>query len=208
MNIINNVRTERLVELVYGNENGAPMDVEFKSDLVKCFVLCGQVYEEFKDKSLEFNLAVMSERIGQMTQREFCESHDIAVHYFIALSKDADIKYDAVAQTLVGKLNLQDAESKAVRMPHTDFAYYYHLRTYCIYSKRDLNIAFYLDECDADSDTWHDDFVAQMTDVLEQQRQKILTTRHPDCEAKGCQYVYEHGAEGSCSGRCYWVNLV
>lgn len=208
MNIINTQRAERLVEMVYGNENGAPMDEVFKADLVKCFILCGQVYAEFEDKSIEFNLAVMSERIGHQQGHEFFAAHDIAVHYYMALSKETNIQADKVADELKSKLKLMDPDAKVTRMAHRDYTHYYHLFFYDPNCKTSLNIAFMLDQCNLNTEDWHQSFLDEMNGVINGLRTKIMTTRHPDCEAKGCQYAAEHGAEGSCAGRCYWVNLV
>lgn len=83
------ISVSKLVELVYGNSNGAPMDAEFKQYLIERFITCDLAYDEFPDKSTEFLLAIMSDRIGE-DGTEFFEAHDIAVHYFMALSLESD----------------------------------------------------------------------------------------------------------------------
>ncbi|AUG85485.1 hypothetical protein SHab15497_00043 [Acinetobacter phage SH-Ab 15497] len=207
MDIIDKSRTERLVEIVYGNKNGAPMDEEFKAKLTKCFSICKCANQEFEDKSLEFKLAVMAERVSAEITEEHHVGHDIAVHYFMALSMERDLQADKVANELKAKLNLQDPEAKVTRVIRKEYDLYYHLNFYDVACKRSLNIAFTLDGQNLSSEDWHDEFLAQMNQVINEHKIKIMTTRHPDCDAKGCQYAAEHGAEGSCAGRCYWVNI-
>lgn len=207
MDILNNVRSERLVEIVYGNKDGSPMDGAFKAQMVKCFSICKCADQEFEGKSLEFKLAVMAERIGVEITEEHHVGHDIAVHYFMALSLERDLQADKVADELKAKLKLQDPDAKVTRVPRKEYSLYYHLNFYDVVCKRNLNIAFILDNQNLSSEDWHDEFLTQMNQVINEHKIKIMTTRHPDCDAKGCQYAAEHGAEGSCTGRCYWVNI-
>jgi hypothetical protein len=192
---------------VYGNENGAPMDEKFKADMAACFKICKVVDQEFEDKSIEFRLAVMAERIGHERGDEHHVGHDIAIHYCMALAKDLDLKFDAVAETLKVKMELPDPEAKVTRMPHDVAVHYYQLAFYDPMAKANIYIGFHLDGQNTTVEDWHEEFLSMINKVISDRRHVIMYDRHPDCSANGCQYAAEHGAEGSCAGRCYWITM-
>lgn len=207
MNMTTALLANKLVEVAFGNEDGAPMDSKFKADMSACFYICIVADQEFAEKSVEFRLAIMSERIGQQTQREYIESHDLAMKYMISRNKWMDIIYMAKAERAVALLNLKDY--KVVHMTNPHHGHYYHLYVNDEVIGENISVAFHLDwvKLDEPDDNWTGEFVSQMNKVIADLRHKYLYERHPDCKAKGCQYAYDHGAEGSCVGRCQYVNL-
>lgn len=207
MNIITTDLANKLVEVAFGNENGAPMDEKFKADMVTCFYICIVAEKEFAEKSVEFQLAIMSERIGQQTQREYFESHDLAMKYMLARNNWTDKIYMGKAERAAALLGLK--EFKVIQMPNPHHDHYYHLYVDDEVINENVSIAFHLDwvKLDESDHNWTGEFITQINKVIADLRHKYLYERHPDCKTKGCQYAYDHGAEGSCVGRCQYINL-
>lgn len=200
-----NDRIGKLLKLAYPDQK--PQD---EHEYSVYFALCDQVYDQFPDKSTEFLLAVMCERISnQNGQVDYYDAHDVAIHYFMALSSEQSEKEDLFAGEVKDALDLPDPAASIERMAHPDLNTWYHLRYYDPMAKQKLAVGFTLDGVNLEDTSIITEIAAEIKRCFDETKAKIANTLHPDCEVKGCQHAQDVGTypEHQCMGKCHYVNF-
>ena len=200
-----NDRIGKLLKLAYPDQK--PED---EHEYSVYFTLCDQVYDQFPDKSTEFLLAVMCERISnQNDQVDYYDAHDVAIHYFMALSREQSEKEDLFAGKVKDALNLPDPAASIERMAHPELNTWYHLRYYDPMAKQKLSVGFTLDGVNLEDASIVAEIAAEIKRCFDETKAKIANTLHPDCEVKGCQHAQDVGTypEHQCRGKCHYVNF-
>lgn len=198
-----NDRIGKLLELAY---NGQRPEDEYYA----YFTLCDQVYDQFQDKSTEFLLAVMCERISNHNdQVDYYDAHDVAIHYFMALSSEQSEKEDLYAGKIKDALNLPDPAASIERMARPELNTWYHLRYYDPMAKQKLAVGFTLDGVNLEDASIITEIATEIKRCFDETKAKIANTLHPDCEVKGCQHAQDVGTfpEHQCRGKCHYVNF-
>ena len=198
-------RIGKLLKLAYPDQR--PED---EYEYSTYFTLCDQVYDQFPDKSTEFLLAVMCERISnQNDQVDYYDAHDVAIHYFMALSSEQSEKEDTSAREVKDALNLPDPAASIERMAHPELNTWYHLRYYDPMAKQKLSVGFTLDGVNLEDVSIVAEIAAEIKRCFNETKAKIANTLHPDCEVKGCQHAQDVGTypEHQCRGKCQYVNF-
>lgn len=200
-----NNRIGKLLKLAYPDQKS-----EDEHEYSVYFTLCDQVYDQFPDKSTEFLLAVMCERISnQNDQVDYYDAHDVAIHYFMALSSEQSEKEDLFAGKVKDALNLPDPAASIERMAHPELDTWYHLRYYDPMAKQKLAVGFTLDGVSLEDASIVTEIAAEIKRCFDETKAKIANTMHPDCEVKGCQHAQDVGTfpEHQCRGKCHYVNF-
>lgn len=204
-----NDRIGKLLKLAYPDQK--PED---EHEYSMYFTLCDQVYDQFPDKSTEFLLAVMCERISnQNDQVDYYDAHDVAIHYFMALSSEQSEKEDLFAGKVKDALNLPDPAASIERMAHPELNTWYHLRYYDPMAKQKLSVGFTLDGINLDDPATYarvmEDLPKEINKIFDETKAKIANTLHPDCKVRGCQHAQDVGTypEHQCHGKCHYVNF-
>lgn len=200
-----NNRIGKLLKLAYPNQK--PED---ENEYSVYFTLCDQVHDQFQDKSTEFLLAVMCERISNHNdQVDYYDAHDVAIHYFMALSGEQSEKEDLYAGKIKDALNLPDPAATIERMAHPELNTWYHLRYYDPMAKQKLAVGFTLDGVNLGDESIIDEIAAEIKRCFNETKDKIANTLHPDCEVNGCQHAQDMGVfpEHQCHGKCHYVNF-
>lgn len=203
--MIENDRIGKLLKLAYPDQK--PED---EHEYSVYFTLCDQVYDQFPEKSTEFLLAVMCERISsQNDQVDYYDAHDVAIHYFMALSGEQSEKEDLYAGKIKDALNLPDPSASIERMAHPELDTWYHLRYYDPTVKQKLSVGFTLDGVNLEDASIIAEIAVEIKRCFDETKAKIANTMHPDCEVKGCQHAKDVGTfpEHTCRGKCHYVNF-
>lgn len=200
-----NDRIGKLLKLAYPDQK--PEEVHEYSVY---FTLCDQVYDQFPDKSTEFLLAVMCERISnQNDQVDYYDAHDVAIHYFMALIGEQSEKEDLFAGKIKDALDLPDPSATIERMAHPELNTWYHLRYYDPMVKQKLAVGFTLDGVNLGDESIIAEIAAEIRNCFNETKDKIANTLHPNCEVNGCQHAQDMGVfpEHQCRGKCHYVNF-
>ena len=203
--MIKNDRIGKLLKLAYPDQK--PED---EHEYSVYFTLCDQVYDQFPDKSTEFLLAVMCERISSQNDKvDYYDAHDVAIHYFMALSGEQSEKEDLYAGKVKDALNLPDPAATIERMAHPELDTWYHLRYYDPMVKQKLAVGFTLDGVNLEDESIIAEIAAEIRHCFNETKDKIANTMHPDCEVNGCQHAQDVGTfpEHQCRGKCHYVNF-
>ena len=202
-----NDRIGKLLKLAYPDQK--PED-EHEHEYSVYFTLCDQAYDQFPDKSTEFLLAVMCERISnQNDQVDYYDAHDVAIHYFMALSSEQSGKEDLFAGKVKDALNLPDPAASIERMAHPELNTRYHLRYYDPMAKQKLSVGFTLDGVNLEDESIVTEIATEIKRCFDETKAKIANIMHSDCEVKGCQHAQDLGTfpEHQCRGKCHYVNF-
>lgn len=203
--MIKNDRIGKLLKLAYPDQK--PED---EHEYSVYFTICDQVYDQFPDKSTEFLLAVMCERISnQNDQVDYYDAHDVAIHYSMALSDEQSEKEDSYAGEVKDALNLPDPAAKIERMAHPELNTWYHVRYYDPMVKQKLAVGFTLDGVNLEDASIIAEIATEINKIFNETKDKIANTLHPDCEVNGCQHAQDIGVfpEHQCRGKCHYVNF-
>lgn len=200
-------RMARLVKLAYPDQDIDPRYVAMFSE-------CDNIYEHEPDKSTEYLLSRMCENILTIQPNiDWTDAHDVAIHYFMALSSEQSEKEDLFAGKIKDALNLPDPAASIERMAHPELDTWYHVRYYDPMAKQKLAVGFTLDGIDLDNPTVRDrvmeDLPYEINKIFNETKDKIANTIHPDCEVNGCQHAKDIGVfpEHKCRGKCHYVNF-
>lgn len=187
--MIENNRIGKLLKLAYPDQK--PED---EHEYSVYFTLCDQVYDQFPEKSTEFLLAVMCERISdQNDQVDYYDAHDVAIHYFMALNSEQSEKEDLYAGKIKDALDLPDPAASIERMAHPELGTWYHLRYYDPMAKQKLSVGFTLDGVNLEDESIIAEIATEIKRCFNETKAKIANTLHPDCEVKGCQHAKDIG---------------
>ena len=85
------------------------------------------------------------ERISnQNDQVDYYDAHDVAIHYFMALSGEQSEKEDLFAGKVKDALDLPDPAASIERMAHPELNTWYHLRYYDPMAKQKIGRGVHL----------------------------------------------------------------
>lgn len=183
-------RMARLVKLAYSDQDIDPRYVAMFSE-------CDNIYEHEPDKSTEYLLSRMCENILTIQPNiDWTDAHDVAIHYFMALSGEQSEKEDLYAGKIKDALNLPDPAAKIERMAHPELNTWYYVR-------------YYDPMVNLEDESIIAEITAEIKRCFNETKDKIANTLHPDCEVNGCQHSQDIGTfpEHQCMGKCHYVNF-